>query len=150
MQSQVLCVVFVVVLNKSNAFNHQLIKDYQKFKNLRTTLILTCETAPDIVALVKDLQYDGDGTWINLLDISNETDISQVDYNKFFVRLSYAHNVVCSLKCSLNQISKWKMFHYERSWLIFSESVEQTFNVLEKQNINSDAEITVVSPYNEK
>lgn len=36
------------------------------------------------------------------------------------------------------------MFHGERNWLMFADSLETSVNVLTNQNINSDAEITLV------
>lgn len=124
-----MCFTFFVFITTTNPFNINLIKNIQKFKNIQTLLIVTCENTPkSITFITKDLQNDG--SWINILDISNNTDISQVDFEKFFIRLSSTHIVVCSLKCNqsirlLNKISKLKMFHYERNWLIFSESIDR-------------------------
>lgn len=155
MKLQVAGLIFLLSIATSNSFNYHLMKSEQIFKNIKTLLILTCETTPkSFMHTTKKLQSDG-STWINIMDISNGTDIFKVNFESFFVRLSGSHIVVCSLMCHqssrlLNEISKLKMFHGERNWLMFTDNLEDSVNVLSNQNINSDAEITLVLQNNRK
>lgn len=151
---QVAGFIFLLSITTSTSFNYQLIKSVQIFKNIKTLLLVTCGTTPkSFMHRVKYLQSDD--TWIHTMDISNGTDISDVNIERFFIRLSCTHIVVYSLMCHqsvqfLNEISKLKMFHGERNWLMFTDSLEDSVNVLSKQNINSDAEITLVLQNNKK
>lgn len=138
---------FLMSMTSSNSFNFDLVKSVQTFKNIKTLLMLTCETTPkSIVHATRNLQSDS--TWTNVLDVSNKTYIAQVNLEKFFIRQSCTHIVVFSLTCHqsirfLNEMSKLKMFHSERNWLMFSDDLENSVIVLGEQNINSDAEITL-------
>lgn len=138
------------VIVASYSIDFHLIKSLQRLKNVRSLLFLTCETTPHpLMDPIKTLQSDD--TWINTLDISNQTVISELIFEQFFLRLNCNIMVVCSLTCYqsrkfLTEISKLKKFHGERSWLMFSDSLERSVDVLTGQNINSDAEITLILP----
>lgn len=146
---------FLLPITTSNSINFDLVKSVQTFKNIKTLLIVTCETtAKSIVQATKHFQSNG--TWINILNVSNKSATSDVNFESFFVRHSCAHIVVYSLTCHqsirfLNEISKLKMFHGERNWLMFSDNnLENSVSVLRKQNINSDAEIMLALQDNQK
>ncbi len=147
--------ILLLTITTSDSFNINLMKSVQTFSNIRTLLLLTCEASPKSSFIDTIKTFQNDGTWMNILDISNGTDISVVNFKHFFLRLSSSHIVVCNLTCHqtikfLTEISKLKMFHGERNWLLFSDKLEYAESVLRNENINSDAEITLVVPENQK
>lgn len=145
--------LFCLSISKSDAFNYPLIKDYLRWKNLKVVLLVTCESEMAFSFHVNETinYFQSNDIWINYYDISYEKDPFDFNYDHFFLRWSYQYLVVVNLECNyttniLNKISKRKMFHFERSWLIFARNTKQIFNVLNKENINVDADIaTAVS-----
>lgn len=148
MKLQLVCFTVFLNIKTAEPFSYHLIKHFQEYKDIQTLLIVTCETTPKYMMNINNYVKNYN-TWINILDLSQ--DISEMNFETFFERLSNTHIVVCSLKCNqsipfFNEISKLKMFHLERNWLIFTEDMQQSVDVLSNQNINSDAEITLALP----
>lgn len=132
--------LFSLITNCHSFYDYRLTKSVLDHKNIKTLLILLCETTTHLID-----NHRNDDTWISTVDISNET---EVNFEKFLIRLSSTHLVVSSLMCYqsvkvLSEISKLTMFHGERHWLLFSDSLETSIGILREQNINSDAEITL-------
>lgn len=143
---------FLLSISKSDTFNYPFIIDYLQWKNLDVILFVTCERKGWINKTVGYIQNNS--IWINHYDISNDKDVSKIDYERYFVRLGYPLLVVVNFECNytenfLTEISKRKMFHFERNWLIIGKSAERMFNVLSKENINVDAEIGMAVPVRE-
>lgn len=144
----ILLVHFVVlnIISSGYAYNALLIKDYVKYNYVTTILLVSCGSGYESngIETIKNLQTHG--IWINVWDISNELIISDFDYKHFFLRLSHPPCVMVNLDCNqtsafMAQMSKRIMFHYERNWLMFSASLERSFDILNRQNINVDADI---------
>lgn len=126
----------------SQGMEFTLINDYLKENNLKVCVILSCNKTQDNFERLKML-HDKSDIWYNFYDISN-------DYIKL-TRLSHRMGVVIDLNCTeidkfLREISKRIFFHHERYWLMFSPDINRTFDVLQNQNINVDAEISIAIP----
>lgn len=140
----------------SFSFNYALIKDFLNWKNLRMILLMSCDLEHQITIRHTIDYLLGNNIWFNHYDMSNsEKDLSDLDYANFFVRLSGRYVVAIDLECNctrklLEEISKRKMFHFERSWLLFGRTTEQLFSVLRKENINVDADVMSVVPFGYK
>lgn len=129
------------------------IEDYLRVNNLKTVLLISCVNQTNVRSMetISTLQHRG--IWFNIWDISNENELSiaNPDYDNFFIRLSNAHCVVVDLDCKqaaafMKVFSKRILFHYERNWLIFSSDFNKSFDILSQQNINVDAEVSLVIP----
>lgn len=136
-------------ISNTYTFNYNLILDYLQWSNLNVILLVTCGRS----YWMDNLQSKG--IWINQCDISTKNDVSNINYERHFVRLGYPYLVVVNLECNytenfLTEISNRKMFHFERKWLMIGNSVDRMFNVLSKQNINVDAEMVTAVSINEK
>lgn len=148
---KILALLFCLGISESNSFNCPLIKEYLEWKNLKVILFVTCESDNDF-PIKKTIDYfQSNDIWINHYDISNKTNQIDLNYEHFFVRRSYQYLIVVNLECNyakniLIEISKRKMFHFERSWLIFARNTKQIFNVLNEENINVDADIVTAVP----
>lgn len=128
-------------------FNFNLIKDYLKENHLKICLLLSCEGIDSNFELFKKIQSEN--VWTNIVDISNGTD--SIDMDKTFQYRSAHVAVVIDLECSstselLNEISKRIWFHQRYFWLMFSPDFQWAYQHLINQNINLDAEITLVIP----
>lgn len=114
-------------------------------------LFVTCEKNYEVYT-IETIDLQRIGIWTNVIDISNESVLSNSDYSAFG-RVSHPHCVVLNLECNytnafLAQISKRILFHNERNWLMFSSSLRKAFATLSPQNINVDAEIVLAVPVN--
>lgn len=146
MRSLVLvCVIFINVTSQ----NITLIKDYLNYSHIQTALVVTCENVNEMFKIVTELHNTN--SWSNVWSVRHESVISTLNYTQFFVRLEHPHTVVVNLDCEnvksfLNQSSQRMLFHLERTWLIFSNNVSQAYDILQHENINLDADITLVIP----
>lgn len=127
----------------SQGMEFTLINDYLKENNLKVCVILSCNKINQDNFERTKMLHDKSDTWYSSYDISS-------DYIEL-TRLSHRMGVVIDLNCSeivefLREISKRIFFHHERYWLMFSPDINRTFHVLQKQNINVDAEIAVAIP----
>lgn len=126
---------------------YPLIEDYLKEHIVKTCVFLSCETQEFQKLLNKRGQND---VWYSFWDISNDS----MEFELLLIRLSHRVGVVIDLNCSeivrfLREISKKTFFHHERNWLMFSPDLNQAVNVLQTQNINVDAEISIAIPNND-
>lgn len=136
---------FFIEVN-SQGMEYALIEDYLKVNNLKTCVLLSCNKTQDYLNLIKTFRSKSD-IWYRLWDVSNDVN----EFETLLIRLSHQVGVVIDLNCSeivefFREISKRIYFHHERYWLLFSMDLNQTFNVLQKQNINVDAEISIAIP----
>lgn len=141
----------VLSYSTSSTFNYPLIDDYLQRHNIKVSLFLTCEPPGWKV----DDNLKTNNYWMNHWDMSSEDNLSNFNYEDFFVRFSHPICVIVNLECNetksmLNEISKRTMFHFERYWLLFGESDENVFDLLSGENINVDAEVAIVIPKGEK
>lgn len=145
---------FMVCLIVTTVTSHpiELIKDYLNYVNVKTALLVTCENTNKMLETVTEL-HNVD-SYVNVWNWNNQSDGSNtVNLTQFFVRLKGSHLVVMDLDCEqsnsfLKQSSQEILFHFERSWLLFSRSSNQSYVMLEPQNINLDADVTLVIPIN--
>lgn len=143
--SFLLTVTFSIFIASTNArnFNTALIKDYLKINNLKTVLFVDCKQRP--YAIDTTIFFQNHGIWISLWNMSQ---ISDFNYNTFFIRVTHPFSIVFDLECNntvefLNEFSQRNMFHLERFFLVFSSNLKIAYDKLSSQNINSDAEITL-------
>lgn len=151
MRLHALLVVCGSILVCTHCQTATLIKDYLQMNNLNTVLLISCGNKYNVHSMETLNALHQHRIWINVCDFSNESRIADFDYNKFFMRLSNAHCVVMDLDCNqtsafMAEISNRMLFHYERNWLIFSSSFNKSFDILSQQNINVDAEVSLVVP----
>lgn len=99
MKLQPVCYTILLFITICEPFDYNLIKHFQEFKNIQTLLILTCETTSKSITFLNNYVQNY-SSWMNILDISKKQDISKVNFEHFFMRLSNAHIVVCSLNCN--------------------------------------------------
>lgn len=140
---------------QAHAFNYPLLSDYLQWKNLRVILFVDCDRTyrPDFNRNIN--YFKSSNIWINYYDISSETDLSGLKFEQFFVRTDYQYVVVVNSECNyteniFEEISSRKMFHFDRSWLIFGGTTEKILQVIIKQNINVDADIAMAVPIDER
>lgn len=98
---------------------------------------------------IKDLK--GHNIQIGIWDMSREMNLSNFDYDTFLLRTGYPFCVIVDWECAsistvLEEISKRKMFHYERYWLMFGVDSDAMFNALSLEFINIDAEVAIAVP----
>lgn len=141
---------FSMILNAR--MNVDFVKDYLKLNKISISSILTCDNVTETVTDVMVLQNDD--IWVNVWDISSKHQLGKLDYKHALVRQSATPSVVLNLECNnsiafMEEISKRKMFHFERFWLVFGDRFDQAFEILRHQFINMDAEIFLVLPANE-
>lgn len=132
--------------NDSQLMEYTLVNDYLIANNLKVCVLLSCNRDDDNLKLFNNIHRKSD-IWYSFYDISNEP----IEYESLLMRLSHHIGVVIDLNCSeivefLREISKRIFFHHERYWLMFSSDLNQTFDVLQKQNINVDAEVSIAIP----
>lgn len=144
----VLCGSILVCINSQTA---TLIKDYLNGNNLNTALLITCDSQNNFNAMETLLTLQYHRIWISVWDISHESPIADYNYDQFFMRLSNTHCVVVDGDCNqtssfMSEVSSRILFHYERHWLIFSSSFNESIDILGQQNINVDAEVSLAIP----
>lgn len=125
-----------------------------QWKNLNTILFATCDLQSRFNINTGIAYLQSNDIWVNHYDISSEKDVFDLNYQHFFVRLSGIYLVAIDLECNctenlLSELSKRKLFHFERSWLVFGSTTEQILNVLGKENINVDADVMSAVPFGE-
>lgn len=128
-----------------------LLKNYLSLKNLKTVLLVSCDNKPNINPIELEVSLKHEEIWLNVWDITNKDFIPHFDYDHFFIRLSNTPCVIMDVDCNatdafMEEISKRRLFHYERSWLIFGSDYNRSIAVLRHQSINVDAEISLVIP----
>lgn len=138
--------VILTILTSCLSYNNLSLKDYIKSNDINVVLLISCESDNErfTIKTIEDLQHRG--LWTNVWDISTEVVSTNFNYHRFFGRYSHPPCIVINLECNqtkafLAEMSKRVFFHYERNWLMLSESLEQAFDILNQQNINFDAEI---------
>lgn len=142
-------VVVCLTLIKVSTQNIHLIKDYLNYTHIKTALFATCDSTNELLKIV--LEFHNINTYANVWSIKNDSVAGTLNNTQFFVRLEGRHVVVVDLNCeyvsSFLDLSSPKMlFHLERSWLMFSESLEQSYDILAELNINVDADVTLAIP----
>lgn len=147
------CVFVGVILLKITSQHIALIKDYLNHSHIATVLFVTCENANEMLEILTELHNIN--SYVNVQSITNESDLSNFNYTHFFVRLESPHAVVINLNCEhvnqvLNESSQRTLFHLARSWLIFSNNMSESYEKLRHENINLDADITLVIPLNHR
>lgn len=135
------------------AMNMLFVKDYLKFNNIRICVFLSCDNVTD--RMKNRIEFEHNNVWINWWSVSEEGDLRRLNYTNILVRLTSPIAVIFNLECQhsnelLEEISKRKMFHYERYWLMFGHNQHEAYTILERQFINMDAEILLALPTNEK
>lgn len=147
MQFPLLIFCFLSISLTYGKLNLNLIKDFLTENHLKICLFLSCEGVVKNVQLFKTAQSEG--IWTNVLDISNGT--SSLDFDKTFQYSTSHIAVIIDLKCRQTSeifsiISKKMWFHQRYFWLIFAPDMDLAHTILENQNINLDAEITLAIP----
>lgn len=140
-------VVVCLISIQFSSQNIHLIQDYLNYSQIKTALFVTCESTNELMKIVAEL-HNSD-TYAIVWSIKNESVAGTLNYTQFFVRLGAPHMVVVDLNCGhvnsfLEQSSQRKLFHLERSWLMFSKSLKRSRDILGQQNINLDADVCLV------
>lgn len=143
--------VLSIIVTTVSSKTIQLLKDYIKLNDITVLLLVSCERDNELVTIesIDNLQHHG--LWTNVLDISKDMVFPTVDYHRFFGRYSHPPCVVLNLECNqtkafMSEMSKRIYFHHERKWFMLSGSVAEAFEILNKENINFDAEVTLAIP----
>lgn len=146
--------VLSIIVTTGSSKTIQLLEDYIKSNDIAVLLFVSCERDNELVTIesIENLQHDG--LWTNVLDISKETVFTTVDYHRFFGRYSHPPCIILNLECNqtkafMSEMSKRIFFHHERKWFMLSGSVAEAFDILNKENINFDAEVTLAIPSGE-
>lgn len=134
-------------LSVEQGIDYDLIQEYLKVNNLKICVLLSCNRSQEYLQMFSKFRGESDSKndiWYSFWDISNDS----IDFETLLKRMSYHVGVVIDLECAeilefLQKISQRILFHYERYWLMFARSLYQAMNVLEIQNINVDAEISI-------
>lgn len=146
----ILIAAFILLIlfsyTNSDNFNYPLIKDYLQWNNIKANVFVSCGRLD--WREIKNNLLNND-IYFNHWDMSYEADVSNFNYQHFFVRTTYPICVTVDWECNktssmLHEISKRIMFHYERHWLMFGSSAEEMFVTLSGEYINVDAEVAVV------
>lgn len=131
--------------------NYKLIKDYLQWCNVRVTIFLTCNRSnwTHENSFLVDLK--GNDFWTSLQDMSKERNISNFSFDNFLLRSGHPISVIVDWDCDevpdiLQEISKRKMFHFERYWLMFGTNADEMLNLLRHELINIGAEVAVCVP----
>lgn len=138
---------------KAIPMNMLLVKDYLKFNNISICLFLTCDK---ITERVKDtIALQNEDIWLNFWSVSSESELTDLNFKNILVRLASPLSVIINLECDMSirlmeEISIRKMFHYERFWLVFGKTWNESYAVMKHQFINMDAEIYLALPTKEK
>lgn len=141
--------IILTIVTTGSSTNIQLLKDYIDSNEIAVVLLVSCEKYDDLFTIksIENLQHHG--LWTNVLDISKG--IIDIDYHRFFGRYSRTPLVVLNLECNqtkafMAEMSKRIFFHHERKWFMLSESLDEAFDILNKENVNFDAEIMLAIP----
>ncbi len=142
-------VLYITTITTVTTQNIALIKDYLNYNHIKTTLIVTCESINEILKILTELHTID--SYVNVLSIRSESAITALNYTQFFLRSEGPHTVVIDLECVhvasiLKQSSQKMLFHLERTWLIFGQNLSQSYDLLSQENINMDADVTLVIP----
>jgi len=94
--------------------------------------------------LFKNIKSDN-YVWFTIENINK--DPSDIDYDRILYS-SHLIGVIIDLNCEnipiiLSEISNRWMFNCSYFWLMFDNDVTHSFNILQNENINVDAEITL-------
>lgn len=144
--------VILTILTSGLSNNIPLLKDYiESNDDIKVVLFISCEKDNELFKIesIKELQHYG--LWTNVWDISTELAFTDFNFYWFFGRYSHPPCIVINLECNqtralMAEMSKRVFFHHERSYLMFSESVEKAFDILNQENVNFDAEILLAIP----
>lgn len=152
-----MCILFSQLqsVSSNNNFNYPLIKEYLQWHNIRAVLLVSCGHIDwmELEDFTNNLKIND--IYTSHCDMSDEENVTDIDYQQFFVRLGYPICVVVQFECNetaamLSEISKRTMFHYERHWLIFGTDSERMFSTLSAQYINVDAEVVIAEARDNK
>lgn len=141
-----LMVVVYLSLIKTSSQNVYLISDYLAFSHIKTVLYISCDNTSELIKIFTELYHID--SYVNLWSIRNESNVYALNYTQLFVRVAGPHVVALDLKCrnvhTFLKVSsqKW-LFHYERTWVIFSNNMAESHEILERQNINMDANVVL-------
>lgn len=126
--------------------NMNLVRDYLKFNKISISLFMTCDDGVATEKVQNMIEMQNIDVWSHFLDISNETEVHNFNYKDVLVRKSTPICIAVDLDCDnaidvMEEISRRKMFHFERFWLMFGNDWNQSYQMLQHQFINMDAEI---------
>lgn len=132
--------LLVIVATKSSPIKFGFINDFIKENQLRITIILTCDNSIFDIKGIRNLNSQ--------FKIQN-IDENEINYEKVFNSYNGNLGIIYDLDCSktnkfLPEISNRWMFNSSYNWLLFSNDLESSEKSLQNQNINIDAEITLV------
>lgn len=148
------CIAFALlypIQSISSKDNMPFVKDYLKFSNIQICAFLSCDNTSD--RLKNQVDFEQENLWTIWWSISGDNNLHSLNYTNTLKRLSSPLSVVIDLECRksmdvLKEVSGRKMFHYERSWVVFGKNRDQAHSILKNQFINMDAEIYLVLPDN--
>lgn len=129
----------------SHSFNLNLIKAHLLENHLKFCIILSDKSVSTNVHYLKSIQAEGISTIV--YDISRPGSIESLNFTKIF-KYYYRYGVAIDLNMSTNKtnaifgkVSERTLFHNNYFWLMFGSSFDKSYQLLEGENINVDAEI---------
>lgn len=147
----VTALLFCLTATAATSLTIDLIKDYLNYYNVQTALFATCESSKQMLEYV--IKLHSTDSYVNVCNLNNDSDVSNtLNFTHFFVRSQGFQTVIVDLHCEhvhsfLRQSSEKIFFHLERRWLIFSKNLVQAYDILEQENINLDADVTLVTRF---
>jgi hypothetical protein len=133
-----------LAVNQSLKINPNLIIDFLNKFNVNRAAIFYCEPAN-----VDELQKLSSSVlkFLSFLDISSES--FALNDSKAALKLDHRQiGIIFDLTCNeteqiFEEFSRWSFFNASYNWLMVAEDFEESLRILEGQNINLDAEISL-------
>lgn len=135
----------LLCLSLGKTMNPELLRDFLSQNLLRVCVLLPCDRNSDQINTKMVISLQGDGFSVTMHKVSAET-VSNIGA---ILSFRNAHvGVITDLDCPmqldlLNAASNLTLFHQNWFWLMFSSSFDGAYNILKRQSINLDAEVTV-------
>lgn len=136
----ILLLLAVASSTNSSSIKFEIVNDFIKDNQLRISIILTCNNSILYIQDIRNLT-----TQFKIQNVEN----NEFDYEKVFNSYNGDLGIIYDLDCKntnkfLPEISSRWMFNSSYNWLLFSTDLENSIKALQTQNINIDAEITLV------
>lgn len=137
---------FFLLQSFSASLNINLINDYLAEHHLKYCILLQCSGNRISSVRSFDQPIYFNEYWIDGAKLSDD------QFRRLFYYVNHPIGVAIDLNCDasyfLGRMSNWTMFHQRYYWLMFADNLERAKYLLEGQNINVDAEITLAIAQN--
>lgn len=146
-------VLIILAINtfglSSASLRQNLINDYLKENNLKYCIFAVC---PNETINLNQFLSINPKVYSNAYDIERGS-FSVLQLQRLFYYVNHPVGVILDLKCEnvsgfLGAMSNLTMFHLRYYWIMLSDNLERATDLLRRQRINVDAEITLAVPQN--